>query len=385
MAHFAVLRRPPTSAERAARSKFVVGIGTGARNEYPTFLRLLGRAAGVPVYLVVYADFRNGATGSVTSYSMEIAATSGINYVKGNYTIFPDLAGDPGRPSAYFSVIPDGIRKVRWQLACPSLSRGCLLADGQHTVSIPVKGNLAVLPLRMLNPGTSYASAVRVTWNHEDGSRTTFTNPYAAVPFPGAPAENISPAPQKYSPGNGPPSGEPLRYWQSLYGVLRRPQNPLDRSANAVVHDATTSPVVPQFTRVVLSTDNTLVFITLSAVNPSVGSADRRYVAAVDHVVQNNSPSGSADSLTPGAQPPNTAIPGTGLLDYSVVPDNVTKVQWTIRCLSGCTHGSSRTIRLQPHDNVVYSKALEQGSTSSELVHVVWYRGGRAERYKLGP
>jgi hypothetical protein len=190
MAHFAVLRRPPTAADRAAVRRFAVGVGTSpTRTQYPTFVRLAGEANGIPVYLVVYADHRYGATGPVTGYSMHIISGSGSPYAASSYMIFPNVeSSDSGTRTEYLSVVPDGVRMVRWRFACRSGPRGCVLPAGRHAVSVPVRDNLAVYPLARANPGAYYAAAVRVTWYRPDGTQTSYTNQNSAVPFPGAPA-----------------------------------------------------------------------------------------------------------------------------------------------------------------------------------------------------
>jgi hypothetical protein len=189
MAHFAVLRRPSTAAERAAAPRFAVGVGTAGRTQYPTFVRLAGEANGIPVYFVIYANHRHGATGPVTGYSMQIIAGAGSPYAASNYTIFPNVeTSDSGTRSEYLSVVPDGVRTVRWRFACASNARGCVLPAARRTVSVPVRGNLAVFPVRAAKAGRFYAGAVSVTWYRADGTETTYTDQNAAVPFPGAPA-----------------------------------------------------------------------------------------------------------------------------------------------------------------------------------------------------
>lgn len=189
MAHFAVLRRPPSAADRAAARRFAFGIGTKGRTEYPTFVRLAGEANGIPVYFVVYAEHQHAATGPVTGYSLQIMSGDGNNYAAGNYLIFPTAEiSDSGARRAFISVVPDGVRTVRWRFACRSTAAGCVLPAGQRSLSAPVRNNIAVVALRTLDPGTSYPGAVSVTWYRDDGTRTTFTSQNSAVPFAGAPA-----------------------------------------------------------------------------------------------------------------------------------------------------------------------------------------------------
>jgi hypothetical protein len=390
MAHFAVLRRPPTAADRAARRENAFGVGTAGKTEYPTFARHAGDANGIPIDFVVDADHRHGATGPVVSYSMSIGAgEEGLNYIEGNYTIFPTVVSTASGPqsSEYLSAVPDGVRTVTWRFACPTSARGCVLPAGRHTVSVPVRHNLAVYAVPRLNPGTFDADAVSVTWDRDDGTSTTFTDQNTAVPFAGAPAQpagRTAPA-QRYAAGNGPSAGEPLTYWRSRYGVFRRPQDARDRLAVAKAESAKTAPFVPSLTRVVLDTDHALVFITLGSVNPAAGVADRRYVATVWAAAL---PTGSMqwNDLTPGVQQPSDVILGsTGSIDYSVVPDDVTKVSWQYKCTGGCGEIPSSPLMLRAHSNVAYFIATPSGNTSWSVANVAWYLRGRTKPLRAEP
>lgn len=187
MAHFAMLRRAPTAADRAAVPRFTFAVGTPGRNEAPTLVRLAGAPNGIPVYFVIFANHRHGATGPVLSYSMNIISGSGNPYAASSYLIFPTVETS-GKRSEYLSVVPDGVRSVRWRFACPSGATGCMLPGGRRTVSVPVRGNLAALGVARPNPGAFYADALSVTWYRDDGTHTTYTNRNTAVPFAGAPA-----------------------------------------------------------------------------------------------------------------------------------------------------------------------------------------------------
>ena len=75
-----------------------------------------------------------------------------MNYVPGNYLIFPStITGSDqsgfAQPQAYLSVVPDGVRSVRWHFTCSQdpAGSGCEVPD--KTVSVPVHDNLAVLPI----------------------------------------------------------------------------------------------------------------------------------------------------------------------------------------------------------------------------------------------
>ncbi len=184
MANFAVLRRPPTAADHAAVAKFTVA--TNRRPEVPEYVRLAGIADGIHVYFVVYPIFRNGSSGPVVAHQMHVMASGGNGYEPGNYLIFPSVIGGFGQPTAYLSVVPDGVRAVRWHFACPDGLSGCRLPPERVAV-VSVHDNLAVLSLPAIKAGTSYAEASRVTWYRTHGSSTVFTNPDSAVPFNGAP------------------------------------------------------------------------------------------------------------------------------------------------------------------------------------------------------
>jgi hypothetical protein len=190
-ANFAVLRRPPTVADLAAAAMFT-------STTPPEYVRVIGRVDGTRVYLVVNSIFRHRTWGPVVAHQVTVAggpggAVSGFNYTRGNYLIFPQTAGGfNGQPSAYFGVVPDGVRTVRWQFACISGSHvsqtGCELPSSR-VVNVPVHGNLAVLQTDqpITGNGKSYAGVTRVTWFGAAGMSKVFTNPNTAVPIPGAP------------------------------------------------------------------------------------------------------------------------------------------------------------------------------------------------------
>ena len=195
-ANFAALRRPPTSAEHAAVAMFTAA--TDRKPEVAEEVRLAGRVDGTRVYLVVYPVFRHGSYGNVVAHLMTVSggsggAVGGFSYRAGSYLIFPQTAGRPDGPTAYFGVVPDGVRRVRWQFACISGSRaratGCQLPS-PRVVDVPVHHNLAVLQTSyaLNDSGQSYAGVTRVTWYGADGLSKVFTSQNAAVPFPGAPA-----------------------------------------------------------------------------------------------------------------------------------------------------------------------------------------------------
>jgi hypothetical protein len=195
-ANFAVLRRPATAAEHAAVQMFMAP--TNGQTQVPESVRLLGRVEGQPVYLVVYPIFRHGIWGPVVAHQMAVTGGNGgglssMSYIPGNYLIFPATDATPNGPTAYVGVVPDGVRRVRWQFACISATRArptsCQLPS-PRVADVPVHDNLAVLQTdQLLNGnGESYAGVTRVTWYGADGLSKVFTNANAAVPFPGAPA-----------------------------------------------------------------------------------------------------------------------------------------------------------------------------------------------------
>jgi hypothetical protein len=258
---------------------------------------------------------------------------------------------------------------------------GCLLPDGRHVINVPVRGNLALLGLGPLNPGTSWAGVATVTWQFANGTSATFTDQNTAVPFAGAPAwpVRIEPPAQNYAQGNGRLAGQTLAYWQSIYGVLRRPQSALDRSSAGSAERAARVAIVPGLTRVLLDADRVQVFLTLSAVNPGAGLADRRYTLEVSDTT---SQSGST-AFSPGpGDPVGVFIPGTAaLLEYSVVPDDVLKVQWHLACQPACPQLATVTLRA---DGNIVDSTLPGGFRSIQVRQVDWYVHGRARPLRLG-
>jgi len=197
LANFAVLRRPATARERAAVAMFTAA--TSVQPEIPEYVRYVGRVEGQPVYLVIYPVFRHGARGAVVAHMMTVAGggnggLGGYNYRAGNYAIFPETDAAPNKPTAYVGVVPDGVRRVRWQFACINGAhtslRGCQLPS-PRIVNLAVHNNLAVLRTREpygysvnVNP---YPGVTRVTWYGPAGMSKVFTNANTAVPIPGAP------------------------------------------------------------------------------------------------------------------------------------------------------------------------------------------------------
>jgi hypothetical protein len=143
---------------------------TNDQPEVPEYVRQAGVVDGVRVYFVVFPIFRHGPFGAVVGYQMMVSANdTGMDYVPGNY----------------LSVVPDGVRRVRWHFTCSHdpAGSGCQVPD--TTVSVPVRDNLAVLPI---TNAVGYPTVNAATWYRRDGSHTTFINQNRAVPFQGAPA-----------------------------------------------------------------------------------------------------------------------------------------------------------------------------------------------------
>jgi hypothetical protein len=154
------------------------------------------------VYLVVLPIFRHGARGAVVAHQVTIdgggngGGLGGMAYIPGNYMIFPATDATPTTPIAYVGVVPDGVRRVRWQFAC--LSNGRMVASGCQLPSpriadVAVHHNLAVLQTdeSYIADAGAYAGVTKVTWYGADGLTKVFTNQNAAVPFPGAPARHV--------------------------------------------------------------------------------------------------------------------------------------------------------------------------------------------------
>lgn len=187
--NFAALRRPATAKEHAMLATFTAA--TNDQPEVPEYVRQAGVVDRVPVYFVVFPIFRHGSSGAVVGYEMMVSANdTGMNYVPGNYLIFPavitgsDQSGS-AQPQAYLSVVPDGVGRVRWHFTCSQhpASRECEIPEA--AVTVPVHDNLAVLPV---TTGDDYPTVNAATWYRRNGSHTTFINQDRAVPFLGAPA-----------------------------------------------------------------------------------------------------------------------------------------------------------------------------------------------------
>lgn len=193
-ANFAALRRPATAREHALLPTFTAP--TDGLPEVPEYVRQVGVADGIPVDFVVYPIFRHETSGPVVAYQMNVIAGSGFSYVPGAYLIFPSAVGasepsGPWQPQAYVSVVPDGVRSVRWHFTCAQAPAGgdCEL-PATRVVSVPVHDNLAVLPITVTS--SVLPTVNRVTWYREDGSTSLFTNQNSAIPFQGAPARPVS-------------------------------------------------------------------------------------------------------------------------------------------------------------------------------------------------
>ena len=188
-ANFAILRRPATASEHAMLATFTAA--TNHQPEVPEYVRLAGVVDGVRVYFVVYPIFRHGSFGAVVGYQMMVAANgTGMGYAPGNYLIFPAVIASSdqsgfAQPQAYLSVVPDDVVRVRWRFTCRQKPAEGTCAVADRTVSVPVHGNLAVLPVTTAG---AYATVKAATWYRRNGSQTTFTNQNRAVPFHGAPA-----------------------------------------------------------------------------------------------------------------------------------------------------------------------------------------------------
>lgn len=188
-ANFAALRRPATASEHAMLATFTAA--TNDQPEVPEYVRQAGVVDGVRVYFVVDPIFRHGSFGPVVGYQMMVSANdTGLNYVPGNYLIFPAVITRSNQfglvvPQAYLSVVPDGVRSVRWHFTCSQDPAGSGCEVPNKTVSVRVRDNLAVLPITTTG---DYPTVNAATWYRRNGSSTTFTNQNRAVPFAGAPA-----------------------------------------------------------------------------------------------------------------------------------------------------------------------------------------------------
>lgn len=168
---------------------------TNNQPEVPEYVRQAGVVDGIHVYFVIYPIFGHGASGPVVGYQMNVIADGGFAWGPGDYLIFPAVASSTGQTGlvqsqAYIGVVPDGVRSVSWHFTCSQdpAGSGCRLPV-QKVVTVPVRGNLAALPITTY--GTAVPTVNEVTWYRTDGSRTTFKNQNSAVPFPGAPAWRV--------------------------------------------------------------------------------------------------------------------------------------------------------------------------------------------------
>lgn len=195
-ANFAVLRGPATAVDRAAVATFRYGIGARARLVSPEEVRLLRHVDGARAYLIVDPLFRHRTTGRVVAHMMSLSiGDTGFAWGPENYLIFPTMVAQSGElgpssgPSTYVSVVPDGVRRVKWRFACPSRASGakCQL-PAQRVVTLPVHDNLVSLQMDTPTSWSPNGNVATVTWYGADGLTKVFTDPNTAVPFPGAPA-----------------------------------------------------------------------------------------------------------------------------------------------------------------------------------------------------
>jgi hypothetical protein len=197
-ANFAVLRGPGTAADQAAVASFRYGIGVQAppRLVSPEEVRLLGRVAGARVYLLVDPLFRHRTYGPVVAHMMSLSiGDTGFSWGPENYLIFPTVVSQSGEvgaldgPSTLVSVVPDGVRRVKWRFACPTGvdATKCQLPQ-QRVVVLPVHNNLVSLSVNTPTSWSPNGNVAKVTWYGADGMSKVFTNPNTAAPFPGAPA-----------------------------------------------------------------------------------------------------------------------------------------------------------------------------------------------------
>jgi hypothetical protein len=197
-ANFAVLRGPGTAADQAAVATFRYGIGVGRQERLvsPEEVRLLGRIDGARVYLTVNPLFRHRTTGPVVAHMMWLAVgDTGVAWGPENYLIFPTMLGESGdlapsgEPAVYISVVPDGVRRVKWRFACPTGvgATKCQLPP-QRVVVLPVHDNLVSLNVNAPTSWSPNGNVATVTWYGADGLTKVFTNANTAVPFAGAPS-----------------------------------------------------------------------------------------------------------------------------------------------------------------------------------------------------
>lgn len=162
LANFAVLRRAQAAADRSWQPACDCG---NASRELPKLTRLAATLSdGDRVFLTV-EQFRAGGqlNQAAGTYSLSVwvldrrGNSSATNFGPNvNYTVFPFSSPRPRvHPSApaltWASIIPDGVKHVRWTFACNPALLPLRCADRRSvTVNLPVRNNIAAARI----PGT---------------------------------------------------------------------------------------------------------------------------------------------------------------------------------------------------------------------------------------
>ena len=220
LAHFAVLRRPQTAADRSW--------GEGDIGPYWRPLTGLTRLAatssnGDRVFLTV-DQFRGPAPhGHVAAVPKVGSSSMSVSVVdkQGNdsssapydadvgYTIFPVPLGVPlplsprlrraHRPairgaSIWTSVVPDGVTRVRWVFTCPAqLPSRCDGFHGPLTGDLPTQENVVAARIAPTSVCAPYCRATNVTWYDASGKPVASYNNREPNNQPLAPFPNSRP------------------------------------------------------------------------------------------------------------------------------------------------------------------------------------------------
>jgi hypothetical protein len=205
--HFAVLRRPQTSADRSwAGASHASGLSAEL---VPSLTRLAATTrGGVRIFLTVDRQLQPADHRAASAvYSMSVSAVyrpgtcPRIGVVRqhggrvcvfsapwgpnvGDYTIVPSPLGPESGASTFVSIVPDGVVRVRWVFRCPAGRFARCHGLRTDTVAPPVHGNVAAAFLPSIYPIPA------VTWFDSAGRRVVVYNQHEPgknhpVPFPG--------------------------------------------------------------------------------------------------------------------------------------------------------------------------------------------------------
>lgn len=191
LAHFAVLRRPQTSADRAWPA------GQGAAplpgTVIPSLTRLARTIDGNRIFLYVNRATRGSKARHLPPEPAALLlglvdrhnglASNAVWGPRWDYTITPSPLGPLRRnnsPEMSVSIVPDGIARIRWVLRCAACG-----TTHTRTIYPTIEGNVAIAPT------PARPIALRVTWFAANGRAVVVYNRSNPTqrhpePFPGA-------------------------------------------------------------------------------------------------------------------------------------------------------------------------------------------------------